>query len=102
MKKGTTIYNGQVVETIDVTPTWSGLLPMLLELYGQAYCKRKNQFTVRQDTVDTIKELGAEFKNMAQAADKWNEHCKAEQARHEQDAYNAAFLAQLDEISNQY
>ena len=61
-KKKTVIYNGQEVEVFDCTPTWLGLLPMLLEI-------------VRQGKADTP--LLDEFKKMAKAADKWNAYNKA-------------------------
>ena len=55
-------------ETIDVTPTWEGLLPTLLHLVRNSKYVNQNP-TVRQD-------IEQEFRHMAQAADKWNAHCK--------------------------
>jgi hypothetical protein len=49
------------MKTIDVTPTWSALLPLLLVVYKQSKDPK------------AIKEMTQEFKNMAQAADKYNE-----------------------------
>jgi len=52
--------------TIDITPTWSGLLPVLL---------------MGMDDPDSVTREGRmiakqELANMAKAADKWNAHCK--------------------------
>lgn len=55
-----TMYKGQLVETIDVTPTWSGLLPTLLVLLQDANEEGKKT---------TKKEL----QRMANAADNFNE-----------------------------
>lgn len=60
-----------IIETIDVTPTWSALLPVMLDLYAQF----KNEEGVTD--FKKINDLRHEFKNMALAADKWNEYCKA-------------------------
>ena len=47
----------------DVTPTWSGLLPLIL--------------TVLHDGSDIGRcEMGAELASMAGAADRWNDHCR--------------------------
>lgn len=46
---------------IDLTPTWSGIVEVLLEL---------NRVPAKREFVRE------EFKKMAAAADKWNEHCK--------------------------
>jgi len=57
------------MKTIDCTPTWEGLLPMLLELYeAKAVKPAKRQ--------ETRKEMAIELRRMAQAADKWNAHVK--------------------------
>jgi hypothetical protein len=48
------------MKTIDVTPTWEGILPLLLDLY-----ERKS---------DNTHFILSQFQSMAQAADKWNEH----------------------------
>lgn len=70
------INNNEILEVIDCTPTWEGLLPMLLEVYGQQYGKRRSQYTVRPETVKALDNLKIEFRRMAQAADKWNAHVK--------------------------
>lgn len=54
---------------IDCTPTWEGLLPMLLELADP----RNVQKDKRDETRQYIRQ---EFRRMAQAADKWNAHVK--------------------------
>ena len=54
------------MKTIDVTPTWEGILPLLLHLYER-----------KSDNTDFIL---SQFLSMAQAADKWNEHVKNTQA----------------------
>lgn len=68
------IKNG-TIKTIDCTPTWLALLPAMLELYGQLYQKvRKKNCTEEVDKA--YEELRQQYKSMAIAADKWNEHCK--------------------------
>lgn len=51
----------KAAETIDMTPTWAGLLPVLLELLERGNAEGK-------------KTARAELARMAQAADKWNAH----------------------------
>jgi hypothetical protein len=48
------------VRTIDITPTWSGVLPLLVELATNA------------TTVEARKDAEAELRKMARAADLWN------------------------------
>jgi len=55
------------VNVIDCTPTWSNLLALMLTVYAENYKKGKE----RNNT-----DLEQEFKNMARAADMWNEHVK--------------------------
>jgi hypothetical protein len=55
------------IETLDVTPTWEGLLPLLLDLY-----ERKN---------DNTRFILSQFLNMARAADKWNAHVASTQTK---------------------
>ena len=50
------------MKTIDVTPTWEDILPLLLHLYER-----------KSDNTDFILK---QLLSMAQAADKWNEHVK--------------------------
>ena len=54
------------MKTVDVTPTWLGLLPMLLELTRPSINQDARQMAFR------------ELARMAEAADKWNEHCSSE------------------------
>ncbi len=51
----------EVVQTIDLTPTWAGLLPIMLECIAEK---------------GPHSDMRPEFVKMAKAADKWNEHCK--------------------------
>lgn len=53
-------------ETIDMTPTWEGVLPIFLAALEDASSKGKQI-------------ARGELLRMAQAADKWNAHVKAEQ-----------------------
>lgn len=61
------------MQTIDMTPTWRGLLPLMLELWQ----------TKKVRNADDLQLLKKEFAKMAEAADKWNEHCRrlAEEAK---------------------
>jgi hypothetical protein len=52
------------VETIDVTPTWTALVPMMIAILT----------TVKNPK--TIKELTAELLKMAEGADRWIAHVK--------------------------
>ena len=52
-------------KTIDLTPTWESLVPVLLHI-----AQHSESVTARQDIL-------TELTNMARAADKWNAHCKA-------------------------
>lgn len=49
------------MKTIDLTPTWSGMLPTLVMLLDNGYKTRNTAL--------------AELANMAKAADLWNAHC---------------------------
>lgn len=51
-------------ETIDMTPTWEGLLPLFL-----LTVVNKGAVFMEDDAV-------VELRKMARAADKWNKHCK--------------------------
>lgn len=62
----------KVVETIDLTPTWVQILPQWLFLYEQAILgKTKDNETIR-------KNAEIEFKRMAEAADRWNDHLRSQ------------------------
>ena len=50
--------------TIDMTPTWESLVPVLAHIVRHAKTNGARD--------DIMKEL----KNMAQAADRWNAHCR--------------------------
>lgn len=59
---------------IDLDPTWQEILPAWLMLYRQAVLGDcTNPSLIRANAE-------AELRNMAKAADNWNEHCKALQA----------------------
>lgn len=55
----------KAVTTIDITPTWRGLLPVLVELATNA------------TTVEAQKDAEAELQKMATAADRYNAIAKA-------------------------
>lgn len=60
----------KVGDYIDLTPTWSAILPTWLMMYRQAITGDcTNPSLIRANAE-------AEFKRMAEAADKWNAHCK--------------------------
>ena len=67
----------EILETINCTPTWQSLLIPMLDLY--AIKRRKSLVSLpskRQQYADEMNAILIEFKNMAAAADKWNQHCK--------------------------
>ena len=49
------------METINITPTWAGILPALIAV-------------IRDGTPEGQRMAAEELQRMAQAADKWNEH----------------------------
>jgi len=53
------------MKTIDVTPTWSGIMPILVELANNA------------ETVESRRVAMDELRTMASLADKYNELVKA-------------------------
>ena len=50
-------------EYIDVTPTWTGMLPFLMALLADGNASGKQQ-------------AREELRRMAQAADRWNDHVR--------------------------
>ena len=68
--------------TIDLTPTWSALVPMLSLVLQQT------------DSETTRHEITLEFAKMARAADRWNAHCKEQIAVLEQSAIATATAPQ--------
>lgn len=56
------------MKTIDLTPTWSEILPTLLIILRDASPKGQSS---------AVEEL----KNMARAADMWNEHVKKSESK---------------------
>ncbi len=75
-----TIPETEILETIDCTPTWQSLLPMMLEVFAQKRAKTFKMSLLPSNTQieagETCNNLFKEFKRMAEAADKWNSHCK--------------------------
>lgn len=74
------LQENEILETIDCTPTWQSLLPVMLDLYAQDKAKIKSSYKVTEKTqraIDNCKNMLIEFNKMAAAADKWNEHVKA-------------------------
>jgi hypothetical protein len=69
----------EILETIDCTPTWEALLLPMLDVYAQHKAKIKSSYSITPQTREAINHLEnikVEFKRMAQAADKWNDHVK--------------------------
>jgi hypothetical protein len=62
------------IETIDCTPTWAEILPTWLMLYRQAITGDCTNPTLVRENAEK------EFRRMAEAADKWNAHCKKKNA----------------------
>lgn len=60
-------------ETIDCTPTWEGLLPMMLHMSDPRNIQKDKREETRQN-------MRAEFLRMARAADNWNKHVKEQEA----------------------
>lgn len=60
------------MKTIDCTPTWEGLIPVMIELIKQH--AREVHPTEKQ--TENFLNTCTEFRRMAQAADKWNVHVK--------------------------
>ncbi len=68
--------NEEIIQTIDLTPTWSMLLPAMLNVYEQAVRKRGTGKRLNPRNDETIKAMRKEIEKMALGADKWIEHCK--------------------------
>jgi hypothetical protein len=68
--------------TIDITPRWSALVPMLSLVLQQT------------DSAQTRQEITLELTKMAMAADHWNAHCKEQMAVLEQSAIATATAPQ--------
>lgn len=64
--------NEEIIKTIDCTPTWESLLPVLLDVYGNLSAKTR----LKEDQKESLDNIKKELTKMAQAADKWNEYCK--------------------------
>ena len=72
-------YAPENLNTIDCTPTWQSLTPVLLDIYAQNKSKVRNSYKVTDKTrqaIEVCNNILTEFKRMAEAADKWNEYCK--------------------------
>lgn len=75
--------------TIDLTPRWVGLLPVLLEIAMNGSAKGQTEARV-------------ELRRMAEAADFWVEHCKSEQPLDtaDLDELQASIDARQDELAD--
>ena len=56
------------METVDATPTWEAMVPVLIYIIHNA------------QTREGLKNVEPELRRMAQAADRWNQHCRESQA----------------------
>ena len=54
-----------MTQTIDLTPTWEGLVPVLAHILQNS------------ESPSVRKNITEELLKMARAADLWNEHCKS-------------------------
>lgn len=68
--------------TIDLTPTWSGLLPVMVHVLQHS------------ESESSKRDIADELNKMARAADRWNAHCKAQIAVLEQSAIATATAPQ--------
>lgn len=59
--------SGETVTVIDLTPTWTDILPLMI-------------LSVKNTPIARGGDIIKEFERMAEAADKWNAHCKQAQA----------------------
>lgn len=57
------------VQHVDITPTWSGILPLMLDIVSNPKADRQAREVMLK-----------EFRSMARAADLYNEHAKSESA----------------------
>ena len=63
--------------TVDITPTWSGILPVMLQAYAN-HIKSRASFRVggskkHLEVCKNIHDLEEQFQVMAKAADRYNE-----------------------------
>lgn len=70
MKQNTTIYEGRVIKTMDCTPTWSALLPLLIDLSNGSNAEARS-------------EGKKQLAHMAKVADMYVAHCKKEADKEE-------------------
>jgi hypothetical protein len=70
------------MQTIDMTPTWSGLLPVMVHILQHS------------ESESSKRDIADELTKMARAADRWNTHCKEQCAVLEQSAIAAATAPQ--------
>jgi hypothetical protein len=52
------------MQTIDMTPTWSGLLPVMVHILQHS------------ESESSKRDIADELTKMARAADRWNAYCK--------------------------
>lgn len=65
---------------IDLTPTWSALLPGILMAYEShvsVLCDQDAGLVTKNQADKALQTLHGELSRMAEAADKWNEYCSA-------------------------
>jgi hypothetical protein len=62
------------MKTIDMTPTWEGLVPALIHILQHS------------ESESSKRNIADELTKMARAADLWNAHCKEQNAALEQAA----------------
>lgn len=62
------------MEYIDITPTWTEILPTLRFMVEQVTTRDPETKTKSPSIV--MENFWKQLKIMAEAADKWNEHCK--------------------------
>lgn len=66
---------------IDLTPTWSSILPMWLIIARKAYrgemgAHGSNRKEKEAASIKSVADFEDQMRRMAEAADKWNAYCK--------------------------
>ncbi len=86
------IASGEI-KTIDCTPTWSALLPIMLDLHAQ-FQSKENPTSEQRKSYD---DLCTEFKRMAKAADEWVEWNKEQQRLEDAHIQSMLELGEFDD-----
>jgi hypothetical protein len=68
-------------KVIDMTPSWGALVRGMLAAHAEI---SRNDYGQVKEGAD----LQKEFDKMAEAADRWNEHCKSLREEEEEDTYH--------------